>query len=145
MGHKTLIINRIALQHFLISLMNQSGSRVRCVAAVYERLHRLHERTVVVELGEEKERVNGVRELHHPHRLPLPPQHVGLPPLPILQRSRPPITSHHHHRWKAVRQVSVLVSHVRNWVVPVGAFWQERPPHPVRAPDGHHRHLPRPA
>uniref|UniRef100_A0A804QEQ6 Uncharacterized protein n=1 Tax=Zea mays TaxID=4577 RepID=A0A804QEQ6_MAIZE len=95
---------------------------------------------MIGELGEEEESVNGVRELHHPYLLPPPPQHVGVPPLPLLQRVE--ATDHHHHRRKAVRQVGVVVCHVRGGVVPIGAFRQERPPHPVRATHGHHRHVP---
>uniref|UniRef100_A0A8I7B2B8 Uncharacterized protein n=1 Tax=Hordeum vulgare subsp. vulgare TaxID=112509 RepID=A0A8I7B2B8_HORVV len=105
-----------------------------------ERPHLLHEPAGVGELREAVEGVDGVRELQHIDRLPLPPQHGAVPPLPVLQRVQP--ADRHHRRRERLRQLGLrsrLARHVRRRVVPVRALRQERPPRPVGAPHVHHR------
>ncbi|BAT02881.1 Os07g0643500, partial [Oryza sativa Japonica Group] len=105
--------------------------------ALHERLHLLDELAGVGELREDVEGVDRRRVLHHLHRLPIPPQHPGVPPLPVLQRVVP--SDHHHRRRELLRQLGVLAGDVRRRVVAVGALRQERPPAPVRARHAHHR------
>ncbi|XBI89797.1 hypothetical protein VPH35_027551 [Triticum aestivum] len=112
--------------------------RRRRPVALHERPHALDSPGGVGEVREEVERVDAVRELHHLHGLPLPPQHVGVPPLPVLQRVEP--ADQHHRRRERLGQLGVLVGHVRRRVVAAGALRQERPPPEVRPPDGHDRH-----
>ncbi|KAE8817436.1 hypothetical protein D1007_04857 [Hordeum vulgare] len=105
--------------------------------AFHERPHALDSPGGVGEVWEEVERVDTVRELHHLHGLPLPAQHVGVPPLPVLQRVEP--ADQHHRRRERLGQLGVLVGHVRRGVVAAGALRQERPPPEVRPPEGHDR------
>uniref|UniRef100_J3MNI2 Uncharacterized protein n=1 Tax=Oryza brachyantha TaxID=4533 RepID=J3MNI2_ORYBR len=97
---------------------------------------------VVGELREDVEGVYGVRELHHPRRPPLPPQHGAVPPAPVMQRVEPP---DHHHRWRerlrqlVLRATVVAAGDVRGRVVPVGPLRQERLPRQVRPPGVQHR------
>uniref|UniRef100_A0A8R7PB45 Uncharacterized protein n=1 Tax=Triticum urartu TaxID=4572 RepID=A0A8R7PB45_TRIUA len=105
-----------------------------------ERPDLLHEPAGVGELREAVEGVDGVRELEHLDRLPLPPQHGAVPPLPVLQRVQP--ADGHHRRRERLRQLGLrarLARHVRRRVVPVRPLRQERPPRPVGAPHVHHR------
>ncbi|XBI53252.1 hypothetical protein VPH35_035498 [Triticum aestivum] len=105
-----------------------------------ERPDLLHEPAGVGELGETVEGVDGVRELEYLDRLPLPPQHGAVPPLPVLQRVQP--ADGHHRRRERLRQLGLrarLARHVRRRVVPVRPLRQERPPRPVGAPHVHHR------
>lgn len=79
-----------------------------------------------------------LQKFHHVHPLPLPPQHVGVPPLPVLQRIKP--ADHHHHRWEPLlREPYVVLRHVRRRVVPRGPRRQERAPPEVGAAEAHDR------
>ncbi|KAF7014491.1 unnamed protein product [Triticum aestivum] len=106
----------------------------------HEVLNVVDELPGVGELREHVEAMDGVRKLHQLHRLPLPLQHGGVPPLPVLQRVEP--SNHHHRRRELLRQLGLrtrLTGHMRRRVVPIGPLRQERLPGPIRAAHVHHR------
>uniref|UniRef100_A0A0E0I4T4 Uncharacterized protein n=1 Tax=Oryza nivara TaxID=4536 RepID=A0A0E0I4T4_ORYNI len=96
-----------------------------------EQLHLHHELAGVGELRERVEAMDGVRVLHHPHRLPLLAQRRHVPRLPSLEQVEP--ADHHHRRRERLRQLDALAAaHARRRVVPGGALRQELPPEVVR-------------
>ncbi|KAE8817435.1 hypothetical protein D1007_04856 [Hordeum vulgare] len=113
------------------------GFRRRSRVALHEGLHLLENLAGVSDCGEAVEPVEAVWVLRHLDLHPLPPQHVGVPPLPVLQRVEP--ADHKERRREGLGQLGVLVGHVRRRVIAGGAHGQEGLPREVGALEVHHR------